>query len=347
MTAWTARTIYQSVRPHRVSRLQDFGFTERQAEFLVHVLVYSGVFMERQYCRFAGLTHGRKTYDFLRLLTDRGYASIIMPGKLHTGRMYHVHYKPLYEAIGEPDSRNRRRVALGRYVERLMLLDVVLGDQKQHHWLGTEQDKVAYFRQVDVHGSKVDEHSFPKVVYGSGDRQTTRYFPDKLPIGIERGYGDRHVFVYLVREPTASAFRVFLARHASLLRQLFEWTVRIVVPRQFEKAKSLHIWAFRDDLGTPVPHHVEREFDWYLRVKHGRPLGYFEPPDITLEKATRKFASARFQALERVWLQEGSTGVTWIGSPVLRDQLQLGRGRLEVMVLPHSYLRLDPLVGVA
>ena len=112
----TWREIYQSVRSHRIGRLEDFGFTERQARFLVHVLVYSGVFLERQYCRFSGIPHGRKTYDFLRMLVDRKYATVITPGKLHSGRLYHVHYKPLYEAIGEPDNRNRRPAALGRLV---------------------------------------------------------------------------------------------------------------------------------------------------------------------------------------------------------------------------------------
>jgi hypothetical protein len=35
----TYREFYQSVRIHRVIRIQDFGFTEQQARFLVHVLV--------------------------------------------------------------------------------------------------------------------------------------------------------------------------------------------------------------------------------------------------------------------------------------------------------------------
>ena len=36
-----------------------------------------------------------------------------------------------------------------------------------------------------------------------------------------------------------------------------------------------------------------------------------------------------------------------IKSPVLRDQLQWGDGCLEFMDLPHQYLRLTSLVGVA
>jgi hypothetical protein len=46
--------------------------------------------------------------------------------------------------------------------------------------------------------------------------------------------------------------------------------------------------------------------------------------------------------------QENPHLALWnIKSPVLRDQLQWGDGRLEFMDLPHQYLRLTSLVGVA
>ena len=130
----------QSVSPSRIGCLIRLGFTERQARFLVHVLVFSGVFLERQYRAFTGLAHGQKTHDFLTKLVTAGYATPITPGALHRGRIFHVHYKPLYEAIGEPNNRHRRPASLGRFVERLMLLDAVLADRR-HGWLGTERDK--------------------------------------------------------------------------------------------------------------------------------------------------------------------------------------------------------------
>src|SRR5437773_11683207 len=109
-----------SVSPARIGTLMDFGFTERQARFLVHVLVFSGVFLERQYRAFTGLVHGQKTHDFLTKLVDSRYATAITPGALHRGRFYHVHFKPLYEAIGEANNRHRKAASLGRFVERLM-----------------------------------------------------------------------------------------------------------------------------------------------------------------------------------------------------------------------------------
>ena len=129
-----------SVSPSRVGILMRFGFSQQQARFIAHVLVFSGVFLERQYRTFTGLAHGRKTEDFLAKLVNGGYATAITPGALHRGRLFHVQYKPLYEAIGEPNNRHRKTASLGRFVERLMLLDAVLADDR-YGWLGTEQDK--------------------------------------------------------------------------------------------------------------------------------------------------------------------------------------------------------------
>jgi len=66
----------------RIEAVGAFGFTDRQARFLVEVLIHSGVFVERQYCAFAGITHGQKTTDFLRRLVERGYARPIQVGAL-------------------------------------------------------------------------------------------------------------------------------------------------------------------------------------------------------------------------------------------------------------------------
>ena len=57
-----------SVSPSRVGILTRCGLTQRQSRFLVHVLVFSGVFLERQYRAFTGLAHGQKTQDFLAKL---------------------------------------------------------------------------------------------------------------------------------------------------------------------------------------------------------------------------------------------------------------------------------------
>ena len=56
---------WASVRPARIEAVRAMGFTERQARFLTHVLLFSGGFLERQYCQFAGIAHGQKSHDFV------------------------------------------------------------------------------------------------------------------------------------------------------------------------------------------------------------------------------------------------------------------------------------------
>ena len=68
-----------SVRPTRVAAVTGFGFTERQARFLVTVMVHSGVFLERHYCAFAGISHGQKAHDFVGKLIARRFATAIAP----------------------------------------------------------------------------------------------------------------------------------------------------------------------------------------------------------------------------------------------------------------------------
>jgi len=90
MTELTIADMRNSVREDRVQTVASFGFTERQARFLVNVLVFAGVFLERQYCAFAGIVHGQKTHNFLAKLVSRGYATAISPGAVHRGRIVHV-----------------------------------------------------------------------------------------------------------------------------------------------------------------------------------------------------------------------------------------------------------------
>ena len=203
----------------RVKAIADHGFTERQAGFLVTVMLHSGVCLGRHYSAFARITHGQKVQDFFRKLVARRYATARRCGH-NTARLYHFHHKPMYEAIGEPDNRHRRPLPLSRAVERLMVLDAVLG-QRDLQWLATEREKVAYFTTV----RRVPLADLPSLTFSSDAGQTVRRFTDKLPIGIGDD-GRTYVFLYLVTRPLPADFRMFLERHAELLRALPAWSVR-------------------------------------------------------------------------------------------------------------------------
>ena len=56
----------------RVQAIVDFGFTERQARFLVTVMRHAGVCVPRQYATSAGVANGgEKTNAFFDKLVNR------------------------------------------------------------------------------------------------------------------------------------------------------------------------------------------------------------------------------------------------------------------------------------
>ena len=175
----------------RVAQVRLHGFTDRQAAFLVTVMLHAGVCVGRQYCAFAGIPYGRKVCDFFASLLTRGYATA-RPCGHHRARLFHIHHKPLYRAVGEPDHRHRRPTTLPRAIERLMVLDAVLAD-RDRTWLATEQGKLTYFTLMH----RIPRHDLPSLTFRAEEAETVRYFPDKLPIALDRD-GRTHVFLYLL-----------------------------------------------------------------------------------------------------------------------------------------------------
>lgn len=320
----------------RVNAIVDHGFTERQAGFLVMVMLHSGVCLGRHYSAFARISHGQKVQDFFRKLLARGYATVRRCGH-NTARLYHIHHKPLYEAIGEPDNRHRRPLPLPRAIERLMLLDALLAE-RELQWLATEQEKVGYFTLTH----RVPRADLPALTFTSGTSQTVRYFPDKLPVGVGAD-GRTYVFLYLVTRPLPVDFRMFLERHAELFRALPAWTLRLLVPHHLANAMTLYREAFREQVGTPLrPTHLQ-ELRWYFQARRvGSPS-----KDERYERASRAFRTPRFRVLYRAWVDHGDGVLDATASPVLANAIARQTGQFDCRVLAHRYLHLSPLVGTA
>jgi hypothetical protein len=320
----------------RVDAVQAHRFTERQAGFLVTVMLHAGVCMERHYEAYAGLAHGRKVRDFFSTLVARKMATARPVGHRPT-RLFHVHHKTLYRAIGEADNRHRRPVGLARAVERLMLLDTVLGD-RERIWLASEWDKVSHFALRH----QVPRSDLPALTFRSGETETVRYFPDKLPIGVDQD-GWSTVFVYLVTRSAPIDFRAFLERHAELWRALPRWTIRLLVPQHFRARIGAFTAAFQEQIATPLRPAVVDELRWWCAQRARHETASTERFDL----ASRGFRAPRFAAVFRAWQERGDRVLDALISPVLADAVSTGRGRLETVVLTRGYLHLLPLVGTA
>jgi predicted nucleic acid-binding protein len=326
-----------SVSISRVMSLAEFGFTPRQREFLVNVMVHSGCFLERQYCAFTGTVRGQNSREFVARLVARGFARAIEPGPVRRGRLYHVHHKPLYEAIEQPDNRNRRLHSIGRMVERVMILDAVLSDRRCW-WLSPEADKRTFFDMTQETGLRPEE--YPHITFASGSRRTVRCFPDKLPIGIEKEDTSRFVFLYLVNRRIPVDFRQFLIRHQPLLLNLHRWTVRLLVPRRFKRAVALYKAALREELWTPLNPSVSTALETYFRERKERGGHLGDPSDRYIAQEFGKQGPAKIAALDRAWRREGDVVLWRSSSTSLRDDRMHGWSACEVQFLNAQYLQL-------
>ena len=121
--------------------------------------------------------------------------------------------------------------------------------------------------------------------------------------------------------------------------------LRVIVPRRFHKATALYRYAFRDAFCMPLEPRETEELEWYFRARDGELMCPSPDPDLDLLTARRKYNTARFEALYRVWQQRGEQALWSARATTLRERLQRGIGRLEFVDPRRQYLQLTPLVG--
>lgn len=321
----------------RVHAIAKFGPTHRQARFLVQVMLHAGVCLPRQYAAFAGTAYGHKASRFFSRLVERGYASAA--GCVHNrARVYHVHHRPLYRAIGEPESPHRRPVPASRIMERLMVLDTVIASP-DIVWLATTEEKVANLMVL----TGLTPDRLPQLPGGPMARRTVRLFPDRLPIGVQ--LEGRAVLPFAVTEASATELRAFLQRHRALLHTLRAWTLRLLLPPHLSGLEPLLDRSVRHEL-TAVPACTFDELRWYLQERRSRANATASAPDEwRYQRARRAFRSPRYEGLYRVWLWQGDHVLEQARSPQIQTALDRGAGRIEWCVLPHPYRHLSPLVA--
>jgi hypothetical protein len=325
-------------RTHAVAKIG--GFTERQARFLVTVMLHAGVCVPRQYATFCGIVHGQKTRKFFAKLVRLGLASMY-DCRHNRARIYHLHQKALYRAIGQAESRLRRPLTLGHAIQRLMVLDAIV-TSPELVWLGTAEEKAAHLMAL----AAINPAELPHMIIGDGDKRTTRYFPERLPIGIHPdGRGE---LVYLVTDATLDEFRVFLERHAPVLRALRAWMLRIVVPPDLPKIGQRAKQVVWNQLLTPLRAEVIDELRWYFARARTHPApSRCSDLDERFFQAREVFSAPRFKALYRVWKQDGDRALAELGSAALNDAVTAASGQVETLELGHRYGHLSPLVSVA
>jgi hypothetical protein len=323
----------------RVQAVADYGFTERQARFLVLVMRHAGVCVKRQYAMFAGIANGgEKCNAFFNKLVGRGYA--VASDCVHNrARLFHVHHKPLYHAIGEPESRNRRAVPARRAIERLMRLDAAL-TSPDLEWLTSRSEKVAYMETKTL--PEPTENLLEKTTRDSS--RFAQRCPGSFPIGIDPS--GRIVLLYLATVPWTDDFRTFLVGHVALLSVTPVWTLRLVFPKPLHRVYADYQVVVREELETPLEATTIYDLKrYFFHRRRGTDLSTIpESLRAFLEHCAQVFGRPRFGLLYRRWLTDGDTALTAV-SPVIAEALASGHAQVECVVLPHTYQHLSPLVS--
>ena len=322
----------------RIKAVSDFGFTERQARFMVTVMLNGGVCVPRQYARSVGTAYGQNVNVFFDKLVKKGFAGRC--SCVHNrAAVYQLGFQPLYRAIGEPESPNRKPIAAARVVERLMLLDAVIS-QPDLVWLSTASDKVAFFT---VATPSCPPERLPHATIGTGEKRRVRQFPDALPIGVERT--GRPVFLFVVNTWDANDLRAFLQRHAELPQRLPGWTVRLALPPDFAAVKTRFEGVAGHELARSLSPGSLAELRWYFEQRQRQAPREKAEAD-RFRRAERAFAGVRWRLLYRRWLTAGDSALDVATSPAIREALARGGGVIESEVLPHSYRHLSPLASL-
>ena len=323
----------------RVKAVAEFGFTERQARFLVTVMLHAGVCVPRQYARFAGTAYGHNVTKFFDRLVQRRFARVCRC--VHNrAELYHVRYQPLYSAIGQPQSRYRRPVSGRLALGRVMLLDGIVASPDLF-WLSSVEEKVAF---CNLMAPSLPRERLPHVTFGTPAR--VHLFPEDLPIGVSST--GRVVFLYLVTTAFEPDLRGFLQRHRDLLAVLPGWTVRLLIPRDRQGLIQATEQAAREELTQQHAPGTIAEFKWYCEQRRATPdpraRGH---SDERFWLAGSAFDTPRFRLLYRRWLTDGDAVFDLISSPAIAEALERGTGRIESHVSLSSHRHLTPLVAPA
>jgi hypothetical protein len=295
----------------RVQAVVDYGFTERQARFLVLVMRHAGLCVKRQYAAFAGIANGgEKCNAFFDKLVGRGFAAAAEC--VHNrARLYHVYYKPLYHAIGEADSRYRRAVPARAAADRLIRLDAALTDPHLE-WLTTRPEKRAYL-QANMTSDHSD-HSGKDVTQDAPE--VAKQFPGTFPVGVDAT--GRVVLLYLATVPWTDDFRAFLLGHIGFLRVTSRWTMRLVFPQPLQRAIPAYETVVHEELRTPLPADAVADLKrYFFHRRRGTDLNAI--PEVLrafLNRCALSFAGPRFAHLYRRWLTEQDGAFTGLPADI-------------------------------
>ena len=320
----------------RIAAVARLGFTERQARFLVHVMLFSGICLPRQYARSAGIAYGHNVTEFFAKLVRDEHATAWR--SLHNrGRLYHVRGRRLYEAIGEPRQRHRRAVPARQVTDRLMRLDALLA-QPTVRWLASDAEEVDYLRSLAPALSAEGLSDFGDGSSGRG----LRLLPSDVLVGVGEAMP---TLAYVVTTANEDDWRRVLAECGRLLSALPCWVFRAYFPPEVKPQLSRFHFVFQEELAEPVSALRLDDLRWYFEQLRTRATGR-TPHDRERFRGcqVQLLIAPRYRLLHQRWRAHGEATFEIASSPAIADHLTKHSGQVHCLLLPISYRHVAPIV---
>jgi len=330
--------------PERIDALQRFGYTEREAQFLVLAALHGGFFLRGQYCRFIGRQIGGTVADLVRKLLTNDHATAVVG--CHNTKVYHLGARPFYAALGQEDNRNRRERPTVVIKNKLMCLDFVL-DHPGMRYLATEQEKVSYFKNA----LEIPMVDLPRKLFRSpaSDQATERYFVDKYPIFLaEDTTAPSPVVSFCFIDEglaTDSRFESYLDQYTRLFRRLPAFRLMYVAASDcpFRAARN----AFESFVGASQEGLPEMQNDTarerlleHFDARRHYEAQQFETFDrsklIRFRDDRQAFSGPGYEALYRLWNAGGAPAVDTVLASA-RKVCAPVQGTFETFLLRYNY----------
>ncbi len=311
-----------------IASLESVGYLEREAAFLYLVSVHSGYFLRRQFCHFVKRDRGALPTRFLEKASRLHHIQIIECGQ---GRhIYHLTSKPVYHALGRPNSQHRRIKGDQHIKSRLMVLDFVLGHLSAN-LLENEAAKIDFFTTQ----CGIRSELLPRSYAGR-----LMYFSDGFPILVSNTgvpcftfFDEGHV--------TATRFERYLKQYRPLFAALGEFELTYVADseKNSERAKSSFNRFLPSDrlrgVTSLTPLGVEHFLEFFqARKRYETKIGTVTARDIEiLREGESIYTSLEHQALYAAWKIQ-STSADKIRQRFFENSPRVA---FTTVVLPYSY----------
>jgi hypothetical protein len=291
-----------------LAALKQFGYTEREAEFLYIVAVHSGFFLQRQFTHHVDVAgRGPATY-FIKKAIQKKHVREHLPER-GTQKTYHLFSRSLYAALGKENSRHRKS---GRYglldkaAVRLLGLDFVLAHLNRNY-LEEEAEKVAYFTVE----RRISNETLPaKVFHGQNGSETRRYFFEKFPIFLsEDAAAPLTTFTYIEDDiRSVQTFASFVQRYRPLFEALGN-SFRLVFvsnsTQSFQFARDIFVRSLSATQRGRESQQLARFF-WLRKMAEEKRFKELVQKDVVeWQRGLKRYSDPEFQSQYQNWKRTG------------------------------------------